>query len=85
MTFTVWHRPLSSSLSAPPQPQPLPRYVRALLALQGVALPGSFLVTLLFWTLVLPTIPEAAQYTVNYLVHGANCVHYCKEIRVRLC
>ena len=64
--YATWHAGQASAPAAPP------RYLPALLYLQGVALPGSALVTLLFWTLVLPTWPEAATYTVNYLVHGAN-------------
>ena len=64
--YATWHAGQAAA------PTAAPRYLPALLYLQGIALPGSALVTLLFWTLVLPTWPEAATYTVNYLVHGAN-------------
>ncbi len=57
--YATWHAGQASAPAAPP------RYLPALLYLQGVALPGSALVTLLFWTLVLPTWPEAATYTVR--------------------
>ena len=79
--YATWRAGQAAPPGLPPAAaQPLPRFVRALLALQGVALPGSFLVTLLFWTLVLPTIPEAAQYTVNYLVHGANAAVMAADV-----
>lgn len=35
-------------------------------------MPGSLLVTLLFWCLVFPYWPDAAKIPVVYLIHGVN-------------
>ena len=44
--YAAWH---AGQASAPASP---PRYLPSLLYLQGIALPGSALVTLLFWCAV---------------------------------
>ena len=67
--YCTWRAGLASASESSP-----PHCLHVLLCLQGVAGPGAALVTALFWLLVYPSFPEAAQYAVNYLVHGFNLV-----------
>lgn len=51
---------------------PVPLWIYLLHALYAIALPGSCLVTVLFWLLVYPGDPGSAERAMSYFVHGAR-------------
>lgn len=73
--FAVWTSRQADLMDSSDKPRSdkMPFYVRAAWLFQDIAIPGSFVVFVLYWVIVVPT-ETSSPTAVSYFTHGVNFV-----------